>query len=234
MMNTLGLDDDLDTVEVVSSLEISFSIRFTDAEASAWLTVGDIYSTLRSRVSNSMKRAGRCATAMTFHRLRRALSDLSTDTRLRPDTPVKGITSLTTKALFKQISARSGLRLPRPKVALWGTLGAWSILASLIGLLTTAVFVPHWWAVPMLAAALGIMLRRLDPGEVPPDCQTLGDLSRKVTGLNFGKLSNEGAELHDKDLWNALVEVLSEDTFLPKLEIGPETLLLQKQLRSAC
>ena len=234
-MNTLGLDDDLDMVEAVANLETSFSIRFTDAEVSAWRTVGDIYSTLRSRVSNSGKGAGRCATAMTFHRLRRAgLPDLSIDTRLRPDTPVKGITSLTTKALFKQISARSGLRLPRPRVALRGTLGAWSILASLIGLLTTAVFVPHWWPVPMLAAALGILLRRLDPGEVPPDCQTLGDLSRKVTGLNFGKLSNEGAELHDKDLWNALVEVLSEDTFLPKLEIGPETLLLQKQLRSAC
>ena len=233
-MNTLGLDDDLDTFKVVSNLETSFGIRFTDAEGSAWRTVGDIYNTLRSRVSNSGKRAGRCATAMTFHRLRRAFSDLSIDTRLRPDTPVKGITSFTAKALSTQISARSGLRLPRPKVALCGTLGAWSILASFIGLVTTAVFVPHWWPVPMLAAALGIILHRLDPGEVPPDCQTLGDLSRKVTGLNFGKLSDEGAELHDKDLWNALVEVLSEDTLLPKLEIRPETLLLQKQLRSAC
>lgn len=233
-MNTLGLDDDLDTFKVVSNLETSFGIRFTDAEGSAWRTVGDIYNTLRSRVSNSGKRAGRCATAMTFHRLRRAFSDLSIDTRLRPDTPVKGITSLTAKALSTQISARSGLRLPRPKVALCGTLGAWSILASFIGLVTTAVFVPHWWPVPMLAAALGIILHRLDPGEVPPDCQTLGDLSRKVTGLNFGKLSDEGAGLHDKDLWNALVEVLSEDTLLPKLEIRPETLLLQKQLRSAC
>jgi hypothetical protein len=233
MMNTLGLDDDLDTIEVVSNLETSFSVRLTDAEVSAWRTVGDIYSTLRSRVSNSGKRGGRCATATTFHRLRRALSDLGIDTRLRPDTPVNGITSLTTKALFKQISARSGLRMPRPKVALWGTLGAWSILASFIGLVTTAVFVPHWWLVPMLAAGLGIVLCRIDPGEVPPDCQTLGDLSRKVTGLNFGKLSDEGAELHDRDLWNALVEVLSEDSLLPKLEIRPETLLLQKQIRSA-
>jgi hypothetical protein len=233
MMNTLGLDDDLDTIKVLSNLETSFSIRFTDAEVSAWRTVGDIYSTLRSHISNSGKRAGRCATAMTFYRLRRALSDLSIDTRLRPDTPVRGKTTLTTKALFKQISARSGLRLPRPRVALWGTLGAWSISASPIGLATTAVFAPHWWPIPVLAAALGIMLHQLDPGEVPPDCQTLGDLSRKVTGLNFGKLSNEGAEPSDKDLWNALVEVLSEDALLPKLEIRPETLLLQKQVRSA-
>jgi hypothetical protein len=233
MMNTLGLDDDLDPVEVMYNLETSFGIRFTDAEVSAWQTVGDIYGTLRSRVSNSTTRAGRCATAMAFHRLRRALSELSIDTRLRPDTPVKGLTSLTTKALFKQISARSGLRMPRPRVAFWGTVGMWSILASFIGLATTAVVGPQWWPIPMLAAGLGIMLWWLDPGEVPFDCQTLGDLSRKVTGLNFGKLSDEGAELNDKDLWNALVEVLSEDTFLPKLEIRPETLLLQKQLRSA-
>jgi len=143
MMNTLGLDDDLDTIEVVSNLETSFSVRLTDAEVSAWRTVGDIYSTLRSRVSNSGKRGGRCATATTFHRLRRARS--------------------------------------RVRRRAWG----------------------------------------------------LGDLSRKVTGLNFGKLSDEGAELHDRDLWNALVEVLSEDSLLPKLEIRPETLLLQKQIRSA-
>jgi hypothetical protein len=233
MINTLGLDDDLDTVEVVSNLETSFSIRFTDAEISAWRTVGDIYSTLRSRVSYLRKGAGRCATAMTFHRLKRALSEMSIDTRLRPDTPAKGLTTLTTKALFKQISANSGLRMPRPRVALWGTVGMWSILASFIGLATTAVVGPHWWPIPMLAAGIGSILWWLDPGEVPPDCQTLGDLSRKVTGLNFGKLSNEGAELHDKDLWNALVEVLSEDSLLPKLEIRPETLLLQKQLRSA-
>ncbi len=43
MMNTLGLDDDLDTVEVVLNLETSFGIRFTDAEIGAWRTVGDIY-----------------------------------------------------------------------------------------------------------------------------------------------------------------------------------------------
>ncbi len=42
MVNTLGLDDDLDINEVVANLETSFSIRFTDAEASAWRTVGDI------------------------------------------------------------------------------------------------------------------------------------------------------------------------------------------------
>jgi hypothetical protein len=218
---------------LVANLETSFSIRFTDAEVSAWRTVGDIYGILRSRVPSSGKRAGRCATAMTFHRLRRALSDLSIDATLRPDTPMKGVAAFTTKALFNQIRARSGLRLPRPRVALWGTLGAWFILASVIGLITTAVFGPQLWLVPVFAAALGIVLVRLDPGEVPPDCQTLGDLSSKVAGLNFGKLSQEGAEPRDKDLWNALVEVLSEDTLLPKSEIRRETFLLQKQLRSA-
>src|SRR6266481_165950 len=163
MMNTLGLDDDLGMVEVVINLETSFSIRFADAEVGAWRTVGDIYSTLRSRVSNSGKRAGRCATAMTFYRLRRALSELSIDTRLRPDTPVKEMTGLTAKPLFKQVSARSGLRMPRPKVALWGALGHWSILAGLIGMLTTAVLVPHWWLVPMLATGLGFIHGRPTP-----------------------------------------------------------------------
>ena len=35
MMNTLGLDDDLDTVEVMYNLETSFSVRFTDTRRRA-------------------------------------------------------------------------------------------------------------------------------------------------------------------------------------------------------
>src|SRR5215470_5013168 len=105
MTNTLGLDDELDPIETVSNLEIAFSIRFTEPEVSAWRTVGDIFSTLRSHLSNSGKGAGRCGTTITFHRLRRSVSHLRVGTRLRPDTPVKGITNLTTKALFKQVSA---------------------------------------------------------------------------------------------------------------------------------
>jgi hypothetical protein len=233
MPTTLGLDDDLDPNEVVADLEVSFGFRFTDAEASACRTVGDIYGIICSHFSRRGDGAGRCATAMVFRHLKRAFSDLSINAKLRPATRFDDFTTLTAKALFKQIRVRTGLRLPRRRFALRGMLGGWCIFAGLIGLLATTGFDSHLWPIPVLTAAAGMILVLLDPGKMPADCQTLGDLSRKLAGLNFGQLSAAGAEARDRDLWNALVEVLSEHSLLPKSEIKPETLLLQKQLRAA-
>lgn len=232
MPNSLGLDDELDPVEVIVNLQKSFSVQFTEGETGALRTVGDIYSVLRNRVSNSGERTARCATAMTFYRLRSAFVEQSIGAKIKPNTRVKDLTSFTATALFGHLSARSGLRMPKRRLALAGTIGAMSIFAGLIGLSAAAISESHLWPIPLLVAGLGVMLICLDPGQIPADCQTIGDLSRKVAGLNFGKLLAEGAEPRDRDLWNALVEVLSEDSLLPKSEIRPETLLLQKQVRS--
>ena len=234
MANTLGLDDDLEPVEVLQDVEAAFSVRVTDAEAFECVTVGDIYGILRGRFSTSKESAGRCATAMTFYRLRRALADLSTDAGIiHSDTQVESLTPLTAKALVKQIGASSGLRLPRPRSTQLGVTGGCLIFAGLVSLFAPAVFGPYWWPVPTVIVAVGIILVRLDPKQIPPDCQTVGELSRKVAGINFGNLVAEGAEPRDSHLWTALIEVLSEHTLLPKSEIQPETVLLQSQFRSA-
>lgn len=140
---------------------------------------------------------------------------------------------MASRTLFKQLSFHSGLRLPRRRAGLCGVLGAWRIPVGVIAVLATALLAPHLWPAAVFPIAFGALLVLVDPGKLPADCITLGGLSKKVAGLNFGELSSVGAAPREKDLWNALVEVLSEHVVLPKAEIQPETLLLQKELRSA-
>ena len=105
------------------------------------------------------------------------------------------------------------------------------MLAGLVWLLLTAVVAPPLWFTGIAVGVLGLSMIRIDPGRLLDDCQTLGGLTRKVAGLNFGHLHDQGAKARDLDIWNALLEVLSEHTILPKAEIRPETLILQKQLQ---
>lgn len=100
-------------------------------------------------------------------------------------------------------------------------------------LFLTAMVAPALWPTGVLAGVVGFGLTCMDRGRLPADCRTLGDLARKVAGLNFGDLYAQGAKARDKDLWNALLEVLSEYAFLPRAEIHPGTFILQKQLQSA-
>ena len=232
MPNSLELDDDLDPVELQQSLEAAFDFRFSDPEAAACQTVGDIYAILTGRFATARDEVGRCVTAMAFYRLRRALSGLGIDTGLRPGTPLKGLSPLTIKSLLVEIGTRTGLRLPRHGASLPGTAGALSVFAGFLGLMALGVVGLHFWPVPLLTAIAGFILIWIDPGQLPADCQTIGDLAQKLAALNFGKLVAEGAEPREKHLWEALLEVLSENSLTPKSEIHPDTLLLRKQFRA--
>ena len=77
MSNTLGLDDDLDTVEVQLSIEASFDIRLTTEESASCRTVGDIYNILRNRFPDGPGTQRGCATAMAFYRLRHAFKSMN-------------------------------------------------------------------------------------------------------------------------------------------------------------
>ena len=134
---------------------------------------------------------------------------------------------------LKPVSVR-GLRLPRWKATLVGKAGSWMIFAGLVLLFLTAMVAPTLSPTGVLVGVVGFGLTWIDLGRLPADCRTLGGLVRKVAGLNFGDLYTQGAKPRDKDLWNTLLGVLSEYTFLPRAEIHPGTLILHKQLQSAC
>lgn len=62
MANTLGLDDDLDRVEVVQVDESAFNTKIANEEAEAIVTVGEMFDLLRGKIVGSAT-ARKCASA---------------------------------------------------------------------------------------------------------------------------------------------------------------------------
>ncbi len=234
MRNTLGLDDDLEGFELAQDLQASFGFKFANGEAEACRTVGDIFSVMATRYSAISVRNQGCASAMAFYRLRRALKDAGYSLLLTPESRLDEIPSQSPKALFQEIRTHSGLRLPGLKPSGVWIAGCFVILMSIAAPFALEVANTQHFRFMLLTfgiSTIGAILMRVDHGKLPDGCQTLGDLARKAAGLNFGQLVTLGAGPRQKDLWAALVEVLTEHSLIKREEINMETLLLQKQLR---
>jgi hypothetical protein len=232
--NTLGLDDDLDSVELLLDLEASFGVKFPNEEAEACLTVGDVFQLVQRHVQRPDAIGAGCATAMAFYRLRRALARDGSNPRLAPTTALEEIPSPSPKATFRRIlEAYPDIRLPRLSLSAAGLCGL-ALLVSAFALIAVFAASPRWSALsacPALATALGALLMRYDRGRFPRGCRTLGYLARKVAGLNFVALTAAGC-YRLVDVWRAFVEVLTEHSSLPQSEIQEHTLILESQMRA--
>ena len=228
--NTLGLDDDIEPVEVLDSIERAFGIKITEAEAERCHTVADVYNLLVGRFATVDASADRCVTSMAFHRIRAALGDPEAG----PRTSLASLSGLPPKRLFLRLRQATGLVTPAPALASTGLAGAWSVVAGLLMILPSIMLAPRvGWLVPVGLIAAGIALIRLDPGRLSPNHSTLGGMARSVAALNFGKLVEQGGISGPQTLWSALVEVLAQHSTLPKTQITPRTVLLASQLREA-
>ena len=236
--NSLGLDDDLDAVVLVQNLEKAFEIGITDAEAESVLTVGQLYDLLLAKIpANESDR--RCASAMVFYRLRRALENRAKDTALTPSTSLLFLEEGRARTTVKELEKETGLRLPELELTGRGYFGCLSVLVAfcaamgissfyhlgyfsgLSGFVAVVTFVALEWAI-----------LRLDPGKLPIDCSTLGGLATRVAALNYGFLIKVGASHCDREIWKSLLELLSGYA-LSKSEINRDTYFLQSQLRKA-
>ncbi|HCS22691.1 MAG TPA: hypothetical protein DIW20_02990 [Rhodospirillaceae bacterium] len=228
--DTLGLKGDLDDVELLMDIESAFGIHIANDEAARLFTVGDIYTLLQNKLS-STKEADKCATAMTFYRLRSALAAFGVDKKLiTPTTPVRDMSTLKAADFFKQLKSRTQMTMPRPQASWRGILGNSSALFGVISFFY-CLFLPaaqNFWPPSAILFVSGILLCRADQGKLPENF-TLAELSQKVAGMNAGKLITEGAKPSDDYLWQALMVVLTEHSALPPSEITPSTALLVKQ-----
>jgi hypothetical protein len=223
MTSTLGLDDDLDGVEFVKNIEKAFDIKFTNEEVERTSTVGEFYDLLRRKIpANDADK--KCASAMTFYRLRQGLDRMGFGRRLSPSSDLHVLERGRTKSNFKTLEAETGLRLPSPAPT----------NSSLFGCLAVAVlfcaapflFVASGWIVLLIVPAWAAIIW-LEPGKLPKDCATLGGLTRRTAALSYGRLIKSGASSSDNEMWKTLIELLS-DYALPKSEITRDTVFLQK------
>ncbi len=134
--------------------------------------------------------------------------------------------------LFNSLRKATGLRLPTEQTTTIGVIGGWLCLIGFIGGLVA--FFTGVWAVSGIGAlvvALGILLLRLDPAQLPIGILTVGDLVRRTVPLNAQKLVEVGARLPDR--WAVLVALAAEYGSLPPNQIGPDTFLLRKGMEIA-
>jgi acyl carrier protein len=238
MANSLGLDDDLDGVELVQNLEKAFEIEISNAEAESTLTVGQLYDLLLTKIpANESDR--KCASAMAFYRVRRALRNLAQGSALTPSASILFLEERSAKATFEQLERDTGLQMPQLEISYRGTLGCLTVAVAFCAILGFATFfhpgfvsVVNVFALVVTSIAVGWGILHFDSRKLPKSCSTLGGLATKVAALNYGRLSKMGASHSDNEIWKNLLELLSEYA-LPKSEIGRGTFFLQSQLRNA-
>lgn len=231
MQNTLGLDDDLDSVAVIQDLERIFDIKVSNQEAEHISTVGEFHDLLLGRFPPN-EADKKCAGAMTFYKIRGALRRLRHGNKFTLVSDLRGLERGRTKSNLRKLEVESGLRLPRAVSTRIGR------LAALFGFVVTLATV--FSLQPSFASALigvvgglivaGAILKYGDPGKLPLNCGTLADITRTAAAMNYGRLVKMGARHRDEDIWNHLLEALSGYA-LPKREITRETFFLRSQLK---
>ncbi|HRE42721.1 MAG TPA: hypothetical protein PKY87_01990 [Terricaulis sp.] len=231
--NTLGLDDDLDSVELLIAIERVFDIQISDQDAAHITTMGDLYDLLTSKVEGGGEM---CRSSMAFYRVRRALRAVLGDVDIRPDTPLRAIWNSAPKSLMAQAQQHCALRLPHLFNTNMGGIGAVLIAAAIFGIPILLIAQTNGWLILAFAAALtavGITLGRLDPLSFG-SLQTVGDLTARTATQNYGALARLGARTDNQSIWEALAEVASDASeTLSAQEIAPDTIILQSQFNKA-
>jgi len=232
MSNTLGLDDDLDPVEALISLEKAFALKIGDDEAASCSTVGDIYDLLHSRFSTQIGEPGSCMTSMAFYRLRRCLRAMHPGVEFRPDTQLADCVGWNARAFLGQLRSDSGLRLPGPQGRWLSGIGCLLLLSAVVGaVIVTAIKGPPIFYLATTALfVVGVASISLDPGGLSNDCATLGGLATKASVLNYGTLARSGGAVRPKELWDAMAEVLSGLSELPKSDMRRDTQILYQKV----
>jgi len=246
MANTLGLDDDMDPVEIVIALEKAFGVAIADGEASDIRTVGQMYDLLLKKIAPAGT-GRKCASALAFYRLRRAMADLRQGKRQTPSGDLSFLECGRTKKNWKRLQKASGLRLPHleatrswPLSAAVLVMGS-ALLAVFTGLVLALFSISLGDRLVHLAPALlfgGFVLviaaNTVDPGRIPDDCRTLGKLANKAAARNYGQMIVAGAAVSEAQIWHVMVEAFGDLSNLPSGEITRETFFLQNQLDKAC
>jgi len=219
----------LDGVELVMNVEDTFGITIDDADASKMITAGQLHQYVSNKVQSLS--ANSCATQKCFYVLRKhASTALNIPTKkIRPDTPVDTLFPLSERRFFwKKISHNAPFKLPKLDFSIWvysyltlvyviGFILICNIIwesckeaSILVGLIVMGFFV--WltlWSFRLLMPFLLIHL--------PRSCKTLGDLSKIVLSLNIELFK----PLSEKEVWNILVDLISEQLGIDKNSIKP-------------
>lgn len=235
--NTLGLDDDLDTVELIQEIERAFSVSLPDERLQTVNTVGQLFSLVREAYPTPG--AGECPSSMTFYRLRRAIEATGDDAGIRPGT-LLGALRASPRHIRRRMRNAEGLEIPSLVNGPLGNLGGILLLMSLPVFLLGPPFTREPWvaALGLLGIVTATFMFIQDGMRFSASTPTIGDLTREIVNFNRGPLFRKGARPADaQELWLSFRRVVaSQCESIHAEDIVPDTVILQSEfdrLRSA-
>ena len=214
IVHDIKLADGLDFVEVVMAVETSLGIRFADDAFAEIRTLGQMHDLMCREAGRVPSNGAKCATSMSFYRLKAAINRSGPSRRLTPATSLKALPDFDHAKVIDQfagwnapkyLSARgfylaTGLTLA-VNIPLAYSIGALSIVTGIVTFIM------------LLALAIRLMPARL------PNEKTVGELANRLAIDNLRRLAEEGAALTPQTLWKALVHIVAE-----RLDISPDRL----------
>ena len=227
MPSSLGLSGDLDDVELIEDIEKAFGMRLSDQDLQHCRTVGDIFALMEAQLPNQDLLGDRCATAMCFYRLRRALQPRIVF-KLHPQTEISALRDLPVRTIRSIIQKECGLRPPPPYIS---TLGGVALLLTIAMPIAGLALGWPWW-IAIATALPPIAGYKIAPVKFPATMTTFADLVRSVSSRSINRLAQEGARLRSTEAWNAFIDILSEHASIPKETIGPDTLIHTAQMKA--
>jgi len=230
-MQALNMDGD-DTVELLVSCEDIFEIRISNDEALLVETVGDLFELVRSKIDSNEDNK-KCASAMAFYRLRRALISLNVKNPLLPSSDLSFLEKLYTKPFVKKLEERSGLTLPRPVYDYVGRLGLSILIASFLVGFAMLVVKSSLPFVFIGTGVFGMLMMRIDRGRLPNAFRKTRSFVKETTLQNYGRLIRQGAHLSEPGLWAILTDVIAGLSGNPAHKIGRETYFYKSQIKRA-
>ena len=194
----------LEVLDIVIRTEDAFGVTIPDKDASELLTVGSLYDYVIARMRD--RDAKKCLSILMFYRLRSVITGLFNIPRnqVTRDAAVETlIPSVNRQQLWRNLKEQMALDVP--------PLERTYMLSTILGIMTVVILFSGMFiniGVGIAAAAIflfiALQVTNRFATSVPKSCSTIDGFVRKITAINFAKLSEQERGWSDDDVWNTI------------------------------
>jgi acyl carrier protein len=224
----------LDTVELVIEVEKTFDISILDADAEKFITVGQLYDCVLSKLP--AQKAKRCLSAVAFYQFRSALTaQFGVDrSRVRPSTLITSIMpEPARRSEWQHLGRHLDWYLPSLVRPAWMTNSLMGLIKGWIVVVIVGSVWVHGLALSTAATALtvaffGTPLLLLAANHFtvpfatrfPAECLTVREMVQAALALNYAKVS-AGRAGGNQDVWDCLRAIIVKQLGVPADEVVP-------------
>jgi hypothetical protein len=222
-----------DSSALVSTIEQSFGVKFSEDELVQATTLGELAHTVFVKMEHPV--ASKCLSAVTFYQLRRAFMDSFGIPRAQV-VPAKSLAELmpwpSRRKQWRAIQTHTNLILPQLRWSVW-LLVLWFFLTALtlFALLTSTMLRTLGSASALIEAisilaVLVLFALALSPlaRDFPRNCKNFGDLEKLALSRNYGNIAKAHGLTSEETVVHALLVLVAAETSIDSKKLSLETL----------